>query len=70
MLGEHPIDVVVLARDLPASKDFYSGKVGLEILSENQPRDHVQVRRRQPPDGVSEHHWHGRRTDAGVVSRH
>jgi catechol-2,3-dioxygenase len=36
MLGEHPIDVVLLATDLDASKQFYAGKVGLEILSESQ----------------------------------
>ena len=35
MLGEHPIDVVLLATDLEASKAFYAGKLGLEILREN-----------------------------------
>jgi catechol 2,3-dioxygenase-like lactoylglutathione lyase family enzyme len=34
MLGEHPIDVVLLATDLDASKDFYANKIGLEIASE------------------------------------
>lgn len=34
MLGEHPIDVVLLATDLDAAKDFYANKIGLEILSE------------------------------------
>ncbi len=35
MLNEHPIQVVLLATDLQASKDFYAQKVGLEIVSEN-----------------------------------
>jgi hypothetical protein len=36
MLGEHPIDVVLLATDLESSKQFYAGKLGLEILNERQ----------------------------------
>lgn len=36
MLGEHPIDVVLLATDLEESKAFYHGKLGLEILTESQ----------------------------------
>src|SRR5229473_2206418 len=35
MLGEYPIDVVLLATDLEASKDFYVNKIGLEILDES-----------------------------------
>lgn len=35
MLGDHPIDVVLLATDLETSKEFYAGKLGLEILSES-----------------------------------
>jgi len=35
MLSEHPIQVVLLATDLQASRDFYAQKVGLEIVSEN-----------------------------------
>ncbi|HVD56177.1 MAG TPA: VOC family protein, partial [Thermoleophilaceae bacterium] len=34
--GEHPIDVVLLATDLGLSKEFYAGKLGLEILDENE----------------------------------
>jgi predicted enzyme related to lactoylglutathione lyase len=34
MLGDYPIDVVLLAPDLEASKDFYVNKIGLEILDE------------------------------------
>lgn len=36
MLGEHPMDVVLLATDLTLSKEFYAGKLGLEILDENE----------------------------------
>ncbi len=34
MLGDHPIDVVLLATDLESSKEFYAGKLGLEILND------------------------------------
>jgi catechol-2,3-dioxygenase len=36
MLGDHPIDVVLLATDLETSRDFYAGKLGLEILNESE----------------------------------
>ena len=36
MLGEHPISVVLLATDLESSKEFYAGKLGLEVLSESE----------------------------------
>jgi catechol-2,3-dioxygenase len=36
MLGEHPIDVVLLATDLESSKQFYAGKLGLELLNESE----------------------------------
>jgi catechol-2,3-dioxygenase len=32
MLGEHPIDVMLTARDLGAAKHFYRDRVGLEVL--------------------------------------
>ena len=32
MLGDHPIDVVLLAMDIDAAKDFYAQKVGLTVL--------------------------------------
>ena len=35
MLSEHPMDVVLLATDIDASKDFYANKIGLPILQEN-----------------------------------
>jgi catechol-2,3-dioxygenase len=35
MLKDHPIDVVLLATDLAAAKDFYGGRIGLEIILEN-----------------------------------
>src|SRR5436190_16447154 len=34
MLGNYPIDVVLLAMDLAAAKDFYADKIGLRVLSE------------------------------------
>jgi catechol 2,3-dioxygenase-like lactoylglutathione lyase family enzyme len=36
MLSENPIDVVLLAPDLKESRDFYTEKLGLEILSEDE----------------------------------
>jgi predicted enzyme related to lactoylglutathione lyase len=36
MLGDHPIDVVLLATDLESSKQFYAGQLGLEILNESE----------------------------------
>jgi catechol 2,3-dioxygenase-like lactoylglutathione lyase family enzyme len=36
MLGDHPIDVVLLATDLAESRAFYAGKLGLEILRESE----------------------------------
>ncbi len=35
MLGDYPIDVVLLAPDLEASKDFYTKRVGLKIVNES-----------------------------------
>jgi catechol 2,3-dioxygenase-like lactoylglutathione lyase family enzyme len=35
MLGDHPIDVVLLATDLDESKEFYAGRLGLEIVHES-----------------------------------
>ncbi len=35
MLGDHPIDVVLLATDLDESKEFYAGKLGPEIVHES-----------------------------------
>jgi predicted enzyme related to lactoylglutathione lyase len=34
MLGDNPIDVVLLAPDLEVIKDFYSSKVGLTIFND------------------------------------
>ena len=34
MLADHPIEVVLLATDLEASRDFYRDQVGLEIVNE------------------------------------
>jgi catechol 2,3-dioxygenase-like lactoylglutathione lyase family enzyme len=34
MLSDYPIDVVLLATDLGASRDFYRDKIGLQIVTE------------------------------------
>jgi catechol 2,3-dioxygenase-like lactoylglutathione lyase family enzyme len=36
MLGDHPIEPVLLATDLRASRDFYARKVGLEVVYEDE----------------------------------
>jgi catechol 2,3-dioxygenase-like lactoylglutathione lyase family enzyme len=36
MLGNHPIDPIMLAPDLKVSRDFYADKLGLEVLSEDE----------------------------------
>lgn len=35
MLGDHPIEVVLLTTDLQASRDFYAQRIGLEIVRES-----------------------------------
>jgi predicted enzyme related to lactoylglutathione lyase len=35
LLSQSPIDVVLLATDLEASKAFYANKIGLQVLSED-----------------------------------
>lgn len=35
MLGDYPIDVVLVATDLAAAKDFYANKVGLKIVADS-----------------------------------
>jgi catechol 2,3-dioxygenase-like lactoylglutathione lyase family enzyme len=35
MLGNYPIDVVLLAPDLAAAKDFYANKIGLKVVNES-----------------------------------
>ena len=32
MLGDSPIDVMLLATDLDAARDFYTGRLGLEVV--------------------------------------
>ena len=36
MLGNHPIDVVLLAPDLAAAKEFYANKIGLKVVNESE----------------------------------
>ena len=35
MLGDHPIDVMILATDLGVAREFYGDRIGLEVLIEN-----------------------------------
>ena len=34
MLGDYPIEVVLLATDLKASREFYAERIGLEVVRE------------------------------------
>jgi catechol 2,3-dioxygenase-like lactoylglutathione lyase family enzyme len=36
MLGDHPVFPILLSRDLDATRDFYHGVLGLEILREDE----------------------------------
>src|SRR2546426_1748282 len=35
MLGNYPLDVVLLATDLESAKDFYANKVGLQVVNDS-----------------------------------
>jgi catechol-2,3-dioxygenase len=35
MLGDHPVDVMLLATDLEVAKGFYNDRIGLEVILEN-----------------------------------
>ena len=35
MLSQYPIDVVLLATDIEASREFYANKVGLSVLTDS-----------------------------------
>src|SRR5262245_15677196 len=37
MLGDYPVDVMLLAADLGAARRFYGGTLGLAVLLEDQP---------------------------------
>lgn len=43
MLGANPVHPVLLAKDLAAARDFYHGKLGLEILVE-RPDEAIEFR--------------------------
>jgi hypothetical protein len=36
MLGDHPIDPMILATDLGVAREFYGGRIGLEVLIESE----------------------------------
>jgi catechol-2,3-dioxygenase len=35
MLGDHPVDVMLLATDLEVAKGFYNNRIGLEVVLES-----------------------------------
>jgi catechol-2,3-dioxygenase len=35
MLGQHPIDVMILATDLGVAREFYGDRIGLEVVLES-----------------------------------
>ena len=35
MLGDHPVDVMLLATDLEVAKGFYNDRIGLEVILES-----------------------------------
>ena len=43
MLSNYPIDVVLLAMDLAAAKDFYAGKLGLPVRSRDPRWDDISM---------------------------
>ena len=59
MLSDHPIDVILLAKDLPEAKAFYADKIGLEVLNEFEEAGgrwcRVQMRPLQPAGGDRQH---------------
>src|SRR5260370_18472735 len=36
MLGDHPVDVMLLATDLAVARKFYAGTLGLEVLLQDE----------------------------------
>lgn len=36
MLGDHPVDLMLLATDLGVARRFYAGTLGLEVLLEDE----------------------------------
>jgi hypothetical protein len=45
MLGDHPVDVMLLATDLDLARRFYAGTVGLEVLPVSDPNWIASLRR-------------------------
>jgi catechol 2,3-dioxygenase-like lactoylglutathione lyase family enzyme len=67
MLGNYPIDVVLLAMDLAAAKDFYADKIGLPVRSRDGGRGDVSLWRRQPVSGHEEQRGDQGRADASYL---
>ena len=68
MLGNHPIAPVLLATDLATAREFYHGKLGLQIERENESAIVFQVRQRHPPGRDQEHHRDRRLADPGGMA--
>jgi catechol 2,3-dioxygenase-like lactoylglutathione lyase family enzyme len=69
MLGDHLVFPILLSKDLEASRAFYHDTLGLEILREDDERDHVPVRGRVDGDGDVEHRGNRRRADPAGLAR-
>src|SRR6266480_6366249 len=69
MLGNYPIDVVLLAMDLAAAKDFYADKIGLRVLSETEGGGDVSLWRRHPFSGHEEQRGDQGRANASCLPR-
>jgi catechol 2,3-dioxygenase-like lactoylglutathione lyase family enzyme len=69
MLGNYPIDVVLLAMDLAAAKDFYADKIGLRVRSRDPGRGNVSLWQRQPFSGHEEQRRDQGRADASFLPR-
>ena len=64
MLADNPIDPMILATDLGVAKEFYRGRIGLEVLIESMTPD-LQLRGRQPSRNHPQHGRHERAADQG-----
>jgi len=48
MLGDHPVDVMLLATDLGVARRFFGGVLGLEGVAPRRAVPHLPMWRRQP----------------------
>jgi catechol 2,3-dioxygenase-like lactoylglutathione lyase family enzyme len=69
MLSNYPIDVVLLATDLAAAKEFYAGKIGLPVRSRDGGWGDVSMWGRQPLSGHEEQRGDQGRADTSGFPR-